>query len=423
MLKWVFGRKDKAPKGAEVPDYETAKNIAASGSAADRQELASQQNLQPEFLYYFATDKAPEVRRTVAKNPGTPLQADAILANDTDDEVRCELAEKIGKLLPELSHEDNQKATDMVHQMLDVLARDQLPRVRAIIASEIKNLDNVPKPIVSMLARDVEEIVAAPVLQFSPLLEDADLVGLISGGLKSAGLSAIAKRDGLTERVSEAVVGTGDEGAVGALLGNQTAAISETSFDSIATMARDVESWHAPLSGRQDLPGATVLKVARFLSASLLRRLAERNDLDPETSRELEQAMESRIAETGQELDPDIQADEEARARAETLIRKGGMTAALLTRSLDDGDLRFVTQALSLLSDLPPVMVRKIFNTQSAKSVVALTWKSGFDMDLALSLQRRAAKIEPKQIIQPEADGAFPYTDQNMEWQLELLAG
>ena len=34
----------------------------------------------------------------------TPSQADLLLADDSHDDVRCEMARKIGRLLPELSH-------------------------------------------------------------------------------------------------------------------------------------------------------------------------------------------------------------------------------------------------------------------------------------------------------------------------------
>ena len=47
-------------------------------------------------------------------------------------------------------------------ETLERLARDQLPRVRAVLAESIKSLDCIPKYIVLTLARDVETMVAAP---------------------------------------------------------------------------------------------------------------------------------------------------------------------------------------------------------------------------------------------------------------------
>ena len=129
------------------PPYEKAKRIAEKGTVEERSELASHEDLEPEILYYFTDDEAPEVRREVANNPGSPLQADLILAHDKNDEVRMELARKISQLVPQLSREDSKRLTDMALEVLEILANDQLPMVRAIIADELKHSKNVPKKI------------------------------------------------------------------------------------------------------------------------------------------------------------------------------------------------------------------------------------------------------------------------------------
>ena len=105
MLKWIFGKskgKRKAKPGiGKKPAYKKARDIAGKGSVEERSKLAAHENMEPEILYYLASDKAPEVRREVAENAGTPFQADAILARDPEEDVRCELARKISRLLRE----------------------------------------------------------------------------------------------------------------------------------------------------------------------------------------------------------------------------------------------------------------------------------------------------------------------------------
>jgi hypothetical protein len=183
VLNWLFG-KAKEGGARQAPPYEKAREIASSGSEKQRTKLAGYEDLEPEFLYYFATDKSPAVRKAVAGNEGTPLQADLILAKDPNDAVRLELAGKIGKLIPELSARENEKVTEMAMQVLEVLARDELPKVRAIIAEETKHLDYLPKDVVNRLARDAEEAVSAPILEFSPLLNDSELIQIIAGGIQ-----------------------------------------------------------------------------------------------------------------------------------------------------------------------------------------------------------------------------------------------
>jgi len=55
MLDWVFGRRKGAKKRRggptkKKPSYEEAKRIAAQGDAKARADLASHEDLEPEFL-------------------------------------------------------------------------------------------------------------------------------------------------------------------------------------------------------------------------------------------------------------------------------------------------------------------------------------------------------------------------------------
>ena len=59
---------------------------------------------------------------------------------------------------------------------LEQLAREQLSRVRRILAEEIKSLGCVPKHLIDALTRDLYTMVAAPIIEYLPLLSDADLI-------------------------------------------------------------------------------------------------------------------------------------------------------------------------------------------------------------------------------------------------------
>jgi len=57
-----------------------------------RRDLASRADVEPEILYFLTEDPSAEVRRRIAANKATPVQADLLLARDTDQEVRGDLA-------------------------------------------------------------------------------------------------------------------------------------------------------------------------------------------------------------------------------------------------------------------------------------------------------------------------------------------
>jgi len=190
MFGNLFGKGKKVANKKEVT-YEESKGLATSTSHAERKELAKRKDVKPEVLYFLAEDESPTVRRKVATNKNTPRQADVILSTDDNDEVRCDLALKIGRLVPNISETESEKLQELTFQVLETLANDNLTRVRQIVAEEIKRADNIPQNIIDQLAKDVELIVAAPILEYSPLLSDDDLMEIIQTGSTSGAISAI----------------------------------------------------------------------------------------------------------------------------------------------------------------------------------------------------------------------------------------
>lgn len=65
MLSWVLGKKRTAGK-RRAPAYDKAKHIAEKGNVKERIKLASYDDLDPEFLYYFAKDEAAEVAEAIS---------------------------------------------------------------------------------------------------------------------------------------------------------------------------------------------------------------------------------------------------------------------------------------------------------------------------------------------------------------------
>jgi uncharacterized protein (DUF2336 family) len=213
--------------------YEQARALLDHPDAAVRLALAERDDLEPEILYFLARDPDTAVRRAIAGNAVAPIKAALILANDADDNVRTDLADRVGRLVPGLTREQQAVAWRSVHQVLGLLARDQLPRVRRALSEALKALPDAPHDIVLMLATDTESTVAAPVLEFSPVLTDEDLQAVIQASPMTAQLAAISRRLNVGEEVSHAIVGTGNVDAITALLKNASAQIREETLDAI----------------------------------------------------------------------------------------------------------------------------------------------------------------------------------------------
>ena len=234
MLKGLFQRlAKKRPKLPEKLSYEEARNHLEGQDTRLRTEMAGRAEVRPEILYYLAEDDSADVRRHIAANPSTPAQAHHILAEDKDDEVRVVLARKISRLVPEMEQEEQAELRERTLAVLEILIRDQLPRVRAVVAEEIKHSRNVPSHIVNQLARDVELIVAEPILECSPVLSEDDLRDIIATTETQGAVAAVARRAEVPPSVADAVVETMDVEAITSLLGNKNAQIREETLDTI----------------------------------------------------------------------------------------------------------------------------------------------------------------------------------------------
>lgn len=416
LLARVFNRKVLP---SEI-DYVQARDALETQALAVRRELAARDDVEPEILYYLAQDASPDVRRGVAANAKTPQQANKILADDENDDVRCELATKIARLVPTLDSGTADRVLDLAIEVLEKLAADKLPRVRQIIAEEIKYSTNVPPTLVRRLARDVEAIVSAPILEYSPLLSDEDLIEIIASGTVTGALQAVSRRRNLAGDVANAVVATLDIPAVAALLTNPTAQIREDTLDRIIENAEGIEDWHQPLVLRPDLSMRAVRRISGFVAYALLEKLQERTNLDEQTATAIKKRVRERIA--VEDLSEDqTKAVARARERVSEAQRHNALNDAFIIDALEAGDRPVVLEALATLAGVPPFAVDRIIAARSGKALTSLVWKAGLSMRTSLKLQAGFAKIPVSEMVLARNGVDFPLEPSEMSWHLNYF--
>jgi len=403
---------------AKPIEYEDAKKLARDKNVKVRLKLAKREDIAPELLYFMVEDPAPEVRRAIAKNPTTPRQADVLLSCDSDDGVRFNLADKIAQLIPGLNDTELDKIHELAHLVLQRLAKDQATRVRRILSETLKDIANAPADVIGRLARDVELVVCAPVLEHSPVLTDEDLLEIITSGPVLGALSLISKRKNLSEDLSDAIYLSEDIDAIGLMLGNSSAQIRESTLDRMVERARDIEPWHEPLAGRPKLSRKAVLRLSGFISDQLLDSFALRSDLGPAAAEAVREEFERRMeaAERSRARDEGGTPKE----RAQKLFDQGELDDKAVREAAQGGELDFVMIALVLKTGLPTATVGKIMEISSVKGIVALCWKAELSMQTAVVVQKRIAKIPPRD-VQGSTHGDYPFTEEEMSWQLEFF--
>ncbi len=426
-------------------DYGKEAELAQSGSLAERMALAADPGTQPEILYFLTDDPAPEVRRELALNRTTPTQADDRLAKDSDQEVRCGLAKKISQILPDITAKQKVKVRQWATDTLEDMSRDQASRVRHVLAETLKEMTDAPPAVIRQLARDTEAMVANPVIEFSPVLTDKDLVTVIAEGANTARLKSIARRKSVSETVSDAIVATGDTEATAELLKNPGARISEGTLDKIVDGAEATPELHEPLVARPGLSDRAAKRLAEYVADSLVDTLLARKDLPPELAEQVREVVKQRLAsgdgpppdtapETNDgggdwfaagadEDEPERLTRDEALELARDMNKKGQLTEGVVYDAISRKDRNMAMASLAVLADIKMPSVVKAFATNSAKGIVSLVWEAGCSPKLAVELQQKLGNVSPVEIIRPSSNAAYGLSDDEMVWQLDFLRG
>ena len=412
----------------EPLSYEKARELAASADPRVRADLARRPDIPPEILYFLSEDDTPEVRRAIAANAAAPHHTHKALATDVDTGVRCDLAAKVARLLPNLSTEEHDKVRQSTHDTLRLLARDQIAAVRQALAETLKDIAHAPADVINMLARDTESAVAAPILQFSPVLSDDDLIEIIRSGPAAGGLNAIARRGKVGEKVSDALAATNDASAIADLLGNHGAQLREETLDRLIDQAGDEMLWQTPLATRPRLSPAAATKLAQVLADNVLEMFSQRTDLDAKTLSAVKSAVHQRLGGGGSgqvwTQAPTGSTDGASDIFPFELINgmhaAGRLNAAAVTKALQSNDIPFALGSLKVLAGVDIKIVRRIMAEKNPKAVVALAWKAGLPMKTAVLIQQRLAVLPPAQVLKPVLGDDYPLGDDEMDWQIDF---
>ena len=107
----------------------------------------------------------------------------------------------------------------MAEDIFRIMGKDTEVRVREALSQNLKENPNVPHDIAVSLAKDVDSV-SLPVLQFSEVLFDADLIQIVRSQ-DPAKPVAITQRSSVSEFVSSVLVDTENSDVVTSLVSNE----------------------------------------------------------------------------------------------------------------------------------------------------------------------------------------------------------
>ena len=172
--------------------------------------------------------------------------------------------------------------------MLRTVAKEMQESVLAELSERFADAHDAPVQLLHDLAFNTFAV-AEPILKRSPILNEDVLVKLVAEQSQDH-IRAIAQRETVSSRVSDAIVRVGDDNALESLLGNAGARIERPAMELVVDRARDNDRLHGGVVGRHDIPLDLLNEMYFVVEKNLRGAILERNSsVDPA---ELDQALE-----------------------------------------------------------------------------------------------------------------------------------
>jgi hypothetical protein len=195
----------------------------------------------------------------------------SVLNGNADIVERDQLFRNMAQLFSYVSDRCDDEQVAQYDEVLCQLADLVEIEARAHVARLLAPLARVPGMVVVKLANDVIEV-ARPLLEFSNVLSDDDLIDIIAERTEAHRI-AIAGRIPLTTRVGDALAQFGESASVSRLVRNEKAELSETTIEKLVTRAIDDANLAADLRGRVDVDWASVRGEITTVAGKVLETL------------------------------------------------------------------------------------------------------------------------------------------------------
>lgn len=301
----------------------------------------------------------------------TLTQADvARLMNHPSADTRAETAAKIADQFDQESLSDNERR--LAEDIFRALVRDAEVRVREALSVHLKACPDVPHDIAQSLARDVDSV-ALPIIRFSEVLTDDDLVEIVKGQDASKQV-AVAQRPKVSEGVADALIDTGNETAVARLVSNEGAELTENAFERVIDSYGESDAVSDSLARRPNLPPAISEHVVNVLTEQLQAVLSKKHDLPGDQMTNL--LMQTRERATVS-IVHEGSSDAELERLVEQMHANGRLTPSLLLRALAMGDLAFFETAMARLASVPVQNARILIHDEGKLGFESIYMRAG----------------------------------------------
>ena len=379
-------------------------------------KMVGRQDLPPAMIHEIAKHKAPDVRLSVARNPSIADGTLHMLAQDDEAKIRTATIPTLTqRLSPTAAKKPTSKDKDAI-KSLARLAEDELASVRRQVTKSVIGLKSPPPSIINTLAQDLDRAVAEPILTGAAQLDEDVLQQIIEHYPPPWVLKAVAQRKQLGPKLTHEIVEHRDAEAAGLILDNEGAVIDDASFGIMVEMAEDNEALQEPLALHPALPRDDAVRLAYFSGERILGMLKKAQKINPREAKRLAKIAAQELNRTTR-----LATYQDAVDEARRLDNHGTLTTDFMLTHLDPDNTALLIGALAMRARAHPLIVKRIIESDSAKAIVAITWRANFDMRLAEAIMATMDQVPTDRRLKARAHGAFPMTPPEMVWYLEFF--
>lgn len=255
-------------------------------------------------------------------------------------------------------------------EIMAALLRSAEIEIRKELAHRFARESAIPRALAVGLANDVIEV-ARPVLLYSPVLQESDLVGVIEHK-GTAHRMAIASRTQITPRVGEALVQAREPVVAMTLLNNLSVHLSPGVINALASQALEhLEISHA-LVLRSELTSDVVEHLYWLVSQELRQEIRNRFDISPIV---LDRALQATVADL-------LKRDSDPAHRqnmADRLITSGAVSPGFLIELLKARGVGLFRHLMLSLTCLSEEALNVLYQPQGTEPLALICRALGFN--------------------------------------------
>jgi uncharacterized protein (DUF2336 family) len=304
------------------------------------------------------------------------------LARENSSEKRRELLNDVTDLFFTSQNDRSDLESNMFGELMAKVAYELDVEVRKDLSARFTD-GTAPRRLAVALANDAEISVAAPILRNSASLTQEDLIAVVENK-GDAHRMWVTKRHDVTEALSAALVTHGDDKVVASLIKNETAQVSDDTFDQIVDRAAKNVELQQPLVSRKTIPAEHLNRLFMSVNASLRAKILERNSQLSEE--ELNAAMErakTRVSVFNGALPPDYEAVADSVRLAKNI---NALVPSVLPTLWRDKKFTQFLVTFAELTGLDYHQSEQLFDAKDLDGIAMVSRAAGFDRALYVTL-------------------------------------